>query len=110
MGWPSNTTATRTSLTLTLPANGDFVRFRIAGEFGRPSYNDKDVILRVHENDANGTLVGSHRLMVRVRKDGNRLHDPPKSSDSSTRCEPTEEDLAAGRNYDQNAGDSQAIV
>jgi tyrosinase len=100
-GWPSKATATQSSLILTLPADGDFIRFRIAGQFGRASYNDKDVILRVHENNSSGTVVGSHRLMVRVRKNANRLHDfEIKRFLDAMRAY---KDLATGRNFEQNA-------
>lgn len=100
-GWPANATATDESITLTLPASGDFVKFRIAGQFGRPSYNDKDAKLRVHQNDANGVVVGTHSLMVRVRKNANRLHDfEIKRFLDAMRAY---KDVAAGRSFDENA-------
>lgn len=100
-GWPATATATAESVTLTLPANGDFVKFRIAGQFGRPSYNDKDAKLRVHENDANGAVVGTHSLMVRVRKNANRMHDfEVKRFLDAMRAY---KNLRAGRSFDENA-------
>ena len=71
--WPSNTTATATTLALNLPANGDWVPFVIVGEFGTPSVNDKDAIVEAHQNNATGPVVGSKALMVRVRKDANTI-------------------------------------
>jgi tyrosinase len=100
-GWPVNATATEESITLTLPENGDFVKFRIAGQFGRPSYNDKDVILQVHQNDSIGPVVGSHSLMVRVRKDGNRMHDfEIKRFLDAMRAY---KDVTSGRSFDESA-------
>ncbi|MDZ4850137.1 MAG: tyrosinase family protein [Pirellulaceae bacterium] len=100
-GWPINTTATIESITLTLPANGDFVKFRIAGQFGRPSYNDKDAKLRVHQNDSNGAVVGTHSLMVRVRKNANRLHDFEVKRFLDAMRE--YKDVMASRSFDENA-------
>jgi tyrosinase len=71
--WPVNTTATAQNLALALPGNGAWVSFVIAGKFGSPSTNDKDTIIEAHLNAANGALVGTKALMVRVRKNGNNL-------------------------------------
>ncbi len=71
--WPVNTTATNANLTLNLPANGAWVSFVIAGKFGTPSTNDKDTIIEAHLNAANGAVIGTKALMVRVRKNGNTL-------------------------------------
>jgi len=71
--WPANTTATNATLPLTLPANGDWVEFVIAGKFGSPSTNDKDAIIEAHLNTAGGALIGRKALMVRVRKNANNL-------------------------------------
>ena len=46
--WPVNTTATNNTLTLTLPSDGSWVPFVIAGKFGAPSTNDKDTIIEAH--------------------------------------------------------------
>ena len=71
--WPVNTTATATTLTLNLPANGDWVPFMIAGRFNFPSRNDKDTIVEAHLNSAVGAIVGTKAMMVRVRKNANTL-------------------------------------
>ncbi len=71
--WPVNTTATATTLALSLPANGDWVPFVIAGEFGTPSINDKDTIIEAHQNSAAGPVLGTKALMVRIRKDANTI-------------------------------------
>lgn len=73
--WPINTTATATTLTLTLPANGAWVPFVIAGEYGSPSTNDKDAVIEAHLSTAGGTVIGTKALMVRIRKDANTLTD-----------------------------------
>lgn len=71
--WPVNTTATANTLNLTLPANGSWVPFVVAGEFGTPSVNDKDAIIEAHQGSAAGPVLGSKALMVRIRKDANTL-------------------------------------
>lgn len=71
--WPVNTTATADTLTLTLPADGSWVPFVIAGRFGRPSTNDKDAIVEAHLGTTAGAIVGTKALMVRVRKNANNL-------------------------------------
>jgi tyrosinase len=58
------------SLTLTLPVNGTSVSFFVAGEFGRASINDGDVAIEARSGT---TLVGSVPVMVRIRKNANRL-------------------------------------
>ncbi len=71
--WPINTTATATTLTLSLPASGAWVPFAIAGEFGSPSTNDKDAVIEAHINTATGAVIGTKAMMVRIRKDANTL-------------------------------------
>lgn len=71
--WPVNTTATAATLALSLPADGSWVPFVIAGRFGSPSTNDKDTIVEAHLNTAGGATVGTKALMVRVRKNANTL-------------------------------------
>lgn len=71
--WPIDTTATASTLSLTLPADGSWVPFMVAGAFGTPSTGDKDVIVEAHLNTAAGAVVGSKALMVRIRKDANTL-------------------------------------
>ncbi len=71
--WPVNTTATASTLALTLPADGSWVPFMVAGAFGTPSTNDKDTIIEAHQDTAMGPIIGTKALMVRVRKNGNNL-------------------------------------
>lgn len=71
--WPVDTTATSTTLALTLPADGSWVPFVVAGEYNTPSINDKDAIIEVHQNTAMGAVLSTKALMVRVRKDANTL-------------------------------------
>jgi tyrosinase len=67
----SSTTATfSNSLTVAVPINGTSVPFFVAGRFGRPSINDGDVRI---EARTGATLVGSVRVMVRIRKNANKL-------------------------------------
>lgn len=73
--WPVNTTATATTLALNLPADGSWVPFAIAGQFGSPSFNDKDTIIEAHQDTAGGATLGTKALMVRVRKNANNLQD-----------------------------------
>ena len=71
--WPVDTTATAATLALTLPGDGSWVPFVMAGEFGTPSVNDKDAIVEAHQDTAMGAELGTKALMVRVRKDANTL-------------------------------------
>ena len=71
--WPVNTTATATTLALTLPADGSWMPFVVAGRFGTPSTNDKDTIIEAHQNTAMGPVIGTKAMMVRVRKNANNL-------------------------------------
>lgn len=65
-------TATRPTLNnVTLPANGDWVEFYIAGQFGSPSINDKDAIIEI--TNTNNELIGREALMVRIRKNANTI-------------------------------------
>jgi tyrosinase len=59
-----------TSLTLSVPINGNWVRFQIAGRFGRPSVNLNDVKIEARKGNA---LVGSVTCTVRIRKNANTL-------------------------------------
>jgi tyrosinase len=72
-GWPANTTATASSVPLTLPAGGAWMQFVIAGEFGSPSTNDNDAIIEARVGSSLGPVCGKQCLMVRVRKNGNNL-------------------------------------
>ncbi len=66
-------TATLSTLDLTLPTNGDWVEFYIAGMFGRPSVRDKDAVIEVKENRPDGIVLARQALMVRVRKNAQTL-------------------------------------
>jgi tyrosinase len=58
------------TVTLPVPIDGTSVPFAVAGKFGRPSVNNGDVRLEARVGQ---TLVGSLRLMVRIRKNANTL-------------------------------------
>jgi tyrosinase len=58
------------SLTVAVPITGASVPFFVAGRFGRPSINNGDVRIEARTGT---TLVGSVKVMVRVRKNANRL-------------------------------------
>jgi tyrosinase len=64
-------TATAAALSLTLPADGSWVDFYIAGAFGSPSLRDKDAVLDVL--DGGGQLLARKGTMVRIRKNANNL-------------------------------------
>ncbi|MBH5372119.1 tyrosinase family protein [Bradyrhizobium glycinis] len=71
VGFRSGTTgALASSLTLTVPTNGTTVPFFVAGRFGQPSTKSGDVKI---EARVGNTLVGSSQLMVRIRKNANKL-------------------------------------
>jgi tyrosinase len=67
------TTATQASLTVSLPSNGDWVPFFVAGEFGSPSLRDKDAVIEAREDRPDGVALGRQALMVRIRKNANSL-------------------------------------
>lgn len=58
------------TLTVQLPMNGAPVDFFVAGKFGSPSSSPGDVAI---EAVSGGAVVGSVPIMVRVRKDADRL-------------------------------------
>ena len=58
------------TLTLQVPTNGSSVPFFLVGRFGFPSRNDGDVRIDARRGS---TVVGSVRVMVRVRKNANEL-------------------------------------
>jgi tyrosinase len=66
----STTGAFSTSLKVPVPITGTSVPFFVAGRFGRPSVKNEDVRI---EARAGTTLVGSVRVMVRIRKNANTL-------------------------------------
>jgi tyrosinase len=66
-----NTTgAFSNSLTVPVPITGASVPFFIAGRFGRPSIDNEDVRIEARTGT---TLVGSVRVMVRIRKNAEAL-------------------------------------
>ncbi|GJL54189.1 MAG: hypothetical protein NPIRA02_13210 [Nitrospirales bacterium] len=69
--WPPNTTATANTLSLTLPADQRWIPFVIAGQTA--STNDKDAVINVMRQNPIVQMVGTHRLMVRIRKNANTL-------------------------------------
>jgi tyrosinase len=58
------------SVTVSVPIDGTSVRFFVAGRFGRPSVNNGDVTIEARMGT---TRVGSVAVMVRIRKNANRL-------------------------------------
>ncbi|WP_445220507.1 tyrosinase family protein [Bradyrhizobium sp. Pa8] len=61
-------TAQLSSLTLTLPPDGSWVPFVVAGAFPRASSADKDTGIEIHLGDATGPIIATHAVMVRIRK------------------------------------------
>jgi tyrosinase len=70
--YPALPGAARPELTLTLPLGGAPVSFLVAGQFGRPSLADRDAAIEV-VNAANGQVLSTTPLMVRIRKNANTL-------------------------------------
>ncbi len=68
--WPSGTTATQPTVSVTIPANGA-VTVVAAGLFGSPSTRDKDAVIEVVSRY--GRPIVREGLMVRVRKNANSL-------------------------------------
>jgi tyrosinase len=64
------TGAFSSSLTLPVPISGTSIPFFIAGRFGQPSVNNGDVKIEARNG---ATLVGSVKVMVRIRKNANTL-------------------------------------
>ena len=64
------TDAFANTILLHVPTNGTSVRFFTAGRFGSPSRNDSDVTIEARRGN---TLVGSVKVMVRIRKNANAL-------------------------------------
>jgi hypothetical protein len=59
-------------LTLPVFSDGSWTSFVVAGAFGHPSLKDKDAVIFVRRKDTNAE-VGHHALMVRVRKDIDKM-------------------------------------
>ncbi len=73
----AGSTATATSIGLTLPEDGSWSEFYVAGAYGTSgsgaSERDKDAVMEVR--DGAGDLLTRHAVMVRVRKNANDLSD-----------------------------------
>lgn len=65
------------TLTITVPVNGQSVSFFVRGIFSQPSSEDGDVHIeargRAAQSSGNFRLLGSIPLMVRIRKNANNL-------------------------------------
>jgi tyrosinase len=89
--------ALSSTLSLTLPADGSEVEFFVAGEFPKPSSEDGDAVLQASRTGAAGhagDVLGTKAVMVRIRKDANRL--TPAERDRFT--------IALAKLNDQGAG------
>ncbi|TRC87888.1 hypothetical protein FJV80_12175 [Mesorhizobium sp. WSM4310] len=73
-------TATLQTLTLTLPGDGGWVSFFVAGAFPRASSADKDAVVEIHLDNASGPIIGSQAAMVRVRKNIDRLTETERDA------------------------------
>jgi tyrosinase len=65
------------SLTLSLPNNGQPVPFFVAGEFQKPSSTFGDAVVEVSDR-ASGNVLGSKAVMVRIRKNAQTLSAPER--------------------------------
>ena len=72
-------TASKETLQLTLPKDGSWVDFVIAGSFPRASTEDKDAVIEVHDGAATGPLLHKHAVMVRIRKNQSALTDKERA-------------------------------
>jgi tyrosinase len=70
--WPAGTTATQPNVEVTIPALGAPARIAVAGHFENPSTRDKDAVLEIVDATA-GKVLAREGLMVRVRKNANKL-------------------------------------
>ena len=66
-------TASQDTLTLTLPRDGSWVDFVVAGKYPRVSSDHKDAVIEVHRETAGGPILHKHSVMVRIRKDHRTL-------------------------------------
>ena len=102
------TASPKTTLSLSLPADGAPVSFLVAGKFGKPSAADGDATIQV----VAGTTVQTEvPLMVRVRKNANQLTTAER--DRFIAAFATFNDQGAGaftdfRNMHTNAGSPEA--
>src|SRR4051812_13339400 len=60
------------ALVVAVPADGTPVTFSVAGKFGSRSVNDKDAAIEV-VNESDGTVFLTKQLMVRIRKNADKL-------------------------------------
>ncbi len=67
---PHDGTATTPSLAVSLPADGSWAEFYVAGTFGSPSIRDKDAVIEAVEGS---DVLARQGVMVRIRKDANTL-------------------------------------
>lgn|GEM_PF-684714 len=65
-------TATNSTLLLSLPCNGSWVYFFMAGNFNNASLNDKDAVVEIIDAGT-GLLLSREGVMVRIRKNANLL-------------------------------------
>jgi tyrosinase len=65
-------TATNATLTLSLPDDGSWVYFYMAGNFNNASIQDKDAVLEIIDSNT-GLLLSREGVMVRIRKNANIL-------------------------------------
>ncbi|MEO8795657.1 MAG: tyrosinase family protein [Daejeonella sp.] len=68
----NNLTANNSSINLSLPNSGTWVKFFAAGKFGSPSRRDKDAVIEVVKLSTD-TILSREAVMVRVRKNGNSV-------------------------------------
>src|ERR1700730_6181747 len=67
----------KSSISLSLPGDGQPVPFFVAGEFQRPSSAYGDAVVQAADK-ATGAVLGSKAVMVRIRKNGNTLPVPER--------------------------------
>jgi tyrosinase len=65
-------TAINSTLPLTLPGDGSWVYFYIAGNFNNASVSDKDAVMEIIDAGT-GLLLSREGMMVRIRKNANKL-------------------------------------
>jgi tyrosinase len=66
----TGTTASNSTINLTLSGDGTWANFYVAGNNGNPSLDDKDAIFEVLEST---NLLAREAVMVRIRKNANSL-------------------------------------
>ena len=110
--WPANQTATSTSVQLDLTADSAWHPFVIAGTFGRSSAMDKDTVIEAHRNAVDGAIIGQKRLMVRVRKNAEKLSEPERDKFSlgGSRLESHARWLGSRYNLSPDAGNPWPFI